>query len=231
MTGMRLGVGRALLAVVVAELMASEAGLGYLLRESSETWDSPKLFVAVILLVVIGLTNVTLIRRAEERTRAVAPERRVVDGRVNATVHKTFLRLSSVLAGLLGWQYLAVVVLKDGGILASPLEVLDTAYEMTIVTGELYPHVFASSIIFFYGFGLSVIVGVPLGFILASSPLRAGLRQSLDHGAVHRARCRFCSGPAALARHRRRFEGRHRVSRLCLSRADQCSRRHARGQP
>jgi NitT/TauT family transport system permease protein len=66
-TGMRLGVGRALLGVVVAELMASEAGLGYLLRESSETFDSPKLFVTVILLVIIGLTNFTLIKRAERR--------------------------------------------------------------------------------------------------------------------------------------------------------------------
>jgi NitT/TauT family transport system permease protein len=66
-TGMRLGVGRALLAVVVAELMASNAGLGYLLRDSSETWDSPKLFVTVILLAVIGLTSFNLIKRFEQR--------------------------------------------------------------------------------------------------------------------------------------------------------------------
>ena len=66
-TGMRLGVGRALLAVVVAELMASNAGLGYLLRESSETWDSPELFVTVILLAVIGLTSFNLIKRFEQR--------------------------------------------------------------------------------------------------------------------------------------------------------------------
>ena len=72
MTGMRLGVGRALLGVLVAELMASEAGLGYMLRESSEMWDSPRLFVTVILLVVIGLTSFTLIRRAEQR---IAPWR------------------------------------------------------------------------------------------------------------------------------------------------------------
>ena len=66
-TGMRLGVGRALLAVVVAELMASNAGLGYLLRDSSETWDSPKLFVTVILLAVIGLVSFNLIKRLERR--------------------------------------------------------------------------------------------------------------------------------------------------------------------
>lgn len=66
-TGMRLGVGRALLGVVVAELMAANAGLGYLLRDSSETWDSPKLFVTVILLAVIGLVSFNLIKRLERR--------------------------------------------------------------------------------------------------------------------------------------------------------------------
>ena len=66
-TGMRLGVGRALLGVVVAELLAANAGLGYLLREASETWDSPKLFVAVILLAVMGLVSFTLIKKVEQK--------------------------------------------------------------------------------------------------------------------------------------------------------------------
>jgi ABC-type nitrate/sulfonate/bicarbonate transport system permease component len=71
-TGMRLGVGRALLGVIVAELMASNAGLGYLLRDSSETWDSPKLFVTVFLLAAMGLVSFNLIKRFERR---VAPWR------------------------------------------------------------------------------------------------------------------------------------------------------------
>lgn len=75
-TGMRLGVGRALLGVIVAELMAANAGLGYLLRDSSETWDSPKLFVTVTLLAVIGLVSFNLIKRLEQR---IAPWRQGVD--------------------------------------------------------------------------------------------------------------------------------------------------------
>jgi NitT/TauT family transport system permease protein len=75
-TGMRLGVGRALLGVVVAELMAANAGLGYLLRDSSETWDSPKLFVTVVLLAAIGLVSFNLIRRLEHR---MAPWRESAD--------------------------------------------------------------------------------------------------------------------------------------------------------
>jgi len=66
-TGMRLGVGRALLGVIVAELMASNAGLGFLLRDSSETWDSPKLFVTVFLLAGMGSVSFNLIKRFERR--------------------------------------------------------------------------------------------------------------------------------------------------------------------
>ncbi len=66
-TGMRLGVGRALLGVVVAELMAANAGLGYLLRDASETWDSPKLFVTVVLLALLGMISFFLIKKAEQR--------------------------------------------------------------------------------------------------------------------------------------------------------------------
>jgi NitT/TauT family transport system permease protein len=66
-TGMRLGVGRALLGVIVAELMAANAGLGYLLRDSSETWDSPKLFVTVFVLAAMGLISFNLIKRFERR--------------------------------------------------------------------------------------------------------------------------------------------------------------------
>ena len=90
---------------------------------------------------------------------------------MSPSARRALLRLSSVLAGVLGWHYLAVVVMKDGGLLTSPVEVLEKAWEMTVVTGELYPHLLASSITFFYGFNLSVIVGVPLGFVMAASPL------------------------------------------------------------
>ena len=66
-TGMRLGVGRAMLGVIVAELMAANAGLGFLLRDASETWDSPKLFVTVVLLAAMGMGSFTLIKKGEQR--------------------------------------------------------------------------------------------------------------------------------------------------------------------
>src|SRR3954471_24146516 len=66
-TGMRVGVGRALLGVIAAELLASNAGLGYLLRDASETWDSPKLFVTVVLLAAMGIGSFTLIKKGEQK--------------------------------------------------------------------------------------------------------------------------------------------------------------------
>ena len=87
------------------------------------------------------------------------------------TITPLLLRLGSVLAGLLAWHYAAEAVIKDSSILVSPLVVLSKAYEMTVATGELYPHLFASAMIFFYGFVLAILVGVPLGFLMALSPL------------------------------------------------------------
>jgi NitT/TauT family transport system permease protein len=79
------------------------------------------------------------------------------------------IRTLSVIGGLVMWHFLATAVIKDTSILVSPLVVFSTGYEMLFVTGELWPHILASFWIFFYGFLLAIIVGVPLGFIMALS--------------------------------------------------------------
>jgi NitT/TauT family transport system permease protein len=83
----------------------------------------------------------------------------------------SLLKIGSVAAGLLLWHVLAVFVINDTTLLVSPAVVVRTAYDMLFVTGELYPHLFASSWIFFYGFILAIVAGVPLGFVMALSPL------------------------------------------------------------
>ena len=81
------------------------------------------------------------------------------------------LKVASVVAGLTLWHLVAVYVINDSALLVSPIVVVKTTYEMLFVTGELYPHLFASSGIFFYGFVPAIIAGVPLGFVMALSPL------------------------------------------------------------
>src|SRR4030095_3073722 len=80
------------------------------------------------------------------------------------------LKVASVVAGLTLWHLVAVYVINDSALLVSPIVVVKTTYEMLFVTGELYPHLLASSGIFFYGFVLVIIAGVPLSFVMASSP-------------------------------------------------------------
>lgn len=89
----------------------------------------------------------------------------------NRNLTATLLRVSSVAGGLLIWHFVANVVINDTAILVSPLIVVTKAYEMLVTTGELYPHLSASSQIFFFGFVLAIAAGVPLGFIMALSPL------------------------------------------------------------
>lgn len=88
----------------------------------------------------------------------------------NRNLTSIFLRVGSVLVGLLTWHFLAISVINDTTLLVSPAVVASTAYEMLFINGELYPHLFASSWIFFYGFLLAIVAGVPLGFVMALSP-------------------------------------------------------------
>jgi len=69
------------------------------------------------------------------------------------------------------WHFIATTVINDTTFLVSPIVVVAAAYEMFFVNGEIYPHLFASSWIFFYGFLLAIVVGVPLGFVMALSPV------------------------------------------------------------
>lgn len=83
---------------------------------------------------------------------------------------KAILRVGSIFVGFLIWHIVAVRV-DDTAFIVSPLAVVTKGYEMLVQTGELYPHLYASSEIFLYGFFVSIAVGIPLGFIMALSAL------------------------------------------------------------
>jgi len=68
--GMRLAIGRVLIMVVVAELFASNAGLGYLIFQAGAMYDTAMIFVGVVLLAVTGITLNSMLRSFERR---VAP--------------------------------------------------------------------------------------------------------------------------------------------------------------
>ena len=70
--GLRLGVGRAIIGVVVAEFFGTRAGLGYLILTSSQLFDTSALFVAVVILAGVGVLSVILLQKLE---RWLAPWR------------------------------------------------------------------------------------------------------------------------------------------------------------
>lgn len=53
--GFKLGIGRGLIGVVVAELFGARAGLGQLISQSAETFNMPALFAGVTLLAFAGI--------------------------------------------------------------------------------------------------------------------------------------------------------------------------------
>lgn len=66
LTGIRLGIGTGLIGVVVGELFASRAGLGFLLVQAGYTFNAPRIFAMVFVLSGIGV-SLTLLTSAVER--------------------------------------------------------------------------------------------------------------------------------------------------------------------
>jgi NitT/TauT family transport system permease protein len=67
LAGLKLGIGRGLIGVVVAELFGSRAGLGRLISQSSDAFNMPDLFAAVIILAVAGIAMTAGFSRLERR--------------------------------------------------------------------------------------------------------------------------------------------------------------------
>jgi NitT/TauT family transport system permease protein len=70
--GVRLGLGRALVGVVVAEMFTALTGLGYMIVLYGNTFRTAELFVPILVLAVISIAITNLIQRLERR---IAPWR------------------------------------------------------------------------------------------------------------------------------------------------------------
>jgi ABC-type nitrate/sulfonate/bicarbonate transport system permease component len=75
--GMRLGVGRALVMVVVAEIYAASKGLGYLIFQAGGLYDTAQVFVGVLILAGAGVILNSFLRWLEKR---LAPWQHVQNG-------------------------------------------------------------------------------------------------------------------------------------------------------
>ncbi len=71
--GLRLGIGRGLVGVVVGEFIGARAGLGYLIFKSSQAFQIDAMWAGVFLLAGTGVLAVLILQRVERR---MAPWRR-----------------------------------------------------------------------------------------------------------------------------------------------------------
>jgi ABC-type nitrate/sulfonate/bicarbonate transport system permease component len=70
MTGLRLGVGRAIIGMVVAEFFTAITGLGALIVKYGNQYDTAAMFVPILTLMLLGVTLTALMRRIES---SIAP--------------------------------------------------------------------------------------------------------------------------------------------------------------
>lgn len=65
--GLRLSVARALVGVVVAEFFGARAGLGFLIINAAQGFDTAGVFVGVLILSIAGVLSVELLKKLEDR--------------------------------------------------------------------------------------------------------------------------------------------------------------------
>ncbi|MCC6177002.1 MAG: ABC transporter permease [Chloroflexi bacterium] len=73
LAGLRLGVGRALIGVIVGELYSSNAGLGHMISIASQTLQTDRLLFGVLLLTLMGVVLVEVLRVVEKRFQRWRP--------------------------------------------------------------------------------------------------------------------------------------------------------------
>ena len=74
LTGLRLGVGRAIVGVMVGELYAATAGIGFMITVAGATFQTDKVFVGVLIFALSGMVSMELLTRLERRFDSWRPK-------------------------------------------------------------------------------------------------------------------------------------------------------------
>ena len=74
LTGLRLGVGRALIGVMVGELYAATAGIGFMITVAGATFQTDKVFVGVLIFAISGMISMELLTKLEARFEKWRPK-------------------------------------------------------------------------------------------------------------------------------------------------------------
>jgi ABC-type nitrate/sulfonate/bicarbonate transport system permease component len=73
--GLRLGLGQALVGIVVGELYAATAGIGYEIAVAGETFQTDRVFVGIVILASAAITLMWALRQVESKFESWKPQR------------------------------------------------------------------------------------------------------------------------------------------------------------
>jgi NitT/TauT family transport system permease protein len=73
LSGLRLGLGRAIVGVMVGELYAATAGIGFMITVAGATFQTDKVFVGVMIFALTGMIGMELLSRVEKRFSSWRP--------------------------------------------------------------------------------------------------------------------------------------------------------------
>lgn len=77
LTGMRLGVTRALIGVVVAELFGARAGIGHMILQAQQRFDTADMYVGVLILAGAGILSSSVLGWVERRLATWRPDHNI----------------------------------------------------------------------------------------------------------------------------------------------------------
>jgi len=77
LTGVRLGLGHALIGIVVGEMNGASAGVGYMMTVAGATFQTDKVMVGIVIIAGAGMALTQVLRMIEARFDAWRPDHHV----------------------------------------------------------------------------------------------------------------------------------------------------------
>jgi len=74
LTGLRLGLGHALIGIVVGEMYGAQAGIGYMMQNAGATFQTDRVMVGIVIIAAAGMAMTQGLRAIEKRFDAWRPD-------------------------------------------------------------------------------------------------------------------------------------------------------------
>jgi ABC-type nitrate/sulfonate/bicarbonate transport system permease component len=77
LTGLRLGLGHALIGIVVGEMYGASAGIGFMMQTAGATFQTDKVMVGIMIIAAAGMTMTQMLKVLEKRVDVWRPDHHI----------------------------------------------------------------------------------------------------------------------------------------------------------